>query len=77
MDSLSRRIERLQQFEFLLRTSPQDSRAEHIMQEALLVLERILVDFPATRETLRQRLPHLFTLAGENQNRPHPIPSGG
>jgi hypothetical protein len=34
----------------------------------LLVLERILVDFPATRETLRQRLPHLFTLAGENQN---------
>ena len=68
MHTLSRRIERLQQFEFLLRTSPQDSRAEHIMQEALLVLERILVDFPATRETLRQRLPHLFTLAGENQN---------
>jgi hypothetical protein len=68
MDTLSRRIERLQQFEFLLRTSPHDSRAEHIMQEALLVLERILVDFPSTRETLRKRLPHLFTLAGENQN---------
>jgi len=68
MDTLSRRIERLQQFESLLRHNPEDARAEHIMQEALLVLERILVDFPTTRETLRQRLPHLFTLAGANQN---------
>ena len=68
MDTPARRVERSQRLEKPLCETPDDPCAGHQMREAALVIERILADFPRTRETLRVRSPHHCQLSGRPQN---------
>lgn len=70
MDTLQRRIERLTRFEELLRAhpNPSDEQTAALIREACMVIERIIQDYPASRDTLAARLPQLFQLAGHNMN---------